>query len=544
MTGLDLMDAGYALGNYKFYDTMNETWKLATYLANVMGMVLTHLPFGTTWIGMNVYTCMLIGMTAAGSYLFIVNGQPENDKKELLLFIAELGAVSLCWAPSVILYHYLGYILMTVAMFVLYTAITNDNVKYYITAGIILGLCVAVRMPNITYMAFILPLWYYCFASNRNAVTRTLYCVGGYLIGLIIPIAYIEARYGVSSYPDMVISLFGMTNTATDYKPTSMVTEIFGEYLSYGGWLVLFLIYIVMGMIFFKVANKISLARIKIFRLLYFAGFIVVLRFCYGRGMFGLDYTDNFSIYKWVVVYLLGVIILCVWALVSSQTDKHLKLWSVFLIVAIFITPLGSNNGLYPIINNLFVVSPISVLLAGEFLKNKQFEVKTIITSVMICMFTACLLYGINFVFHDGNGTGTSRVSVSLKCDKAANGLYTSADKKEAIESLDSYLYDNGLNSKSLITYGNIPALPYIFNMKPAIFTTWADLDSNSLSRLEADLDTADNPVIIFGIESVDNMTDKSKPEYQKLKALEKFMEENGYELVYENTKFRVYHTN
>jgi hypothetical protein len=93
MTGLDLMDAGYALGNYRFYDTMNETWKFATYLSNVVGMILMHLPFGDTWIGMNVYTGLLIGFTAAFVYLFIVNIQPEDNKKELLLFIAELGAL-------------------------------------------------------------------------------------------------------------------------------------------------------------------------------------------------------------------------------------------------------------------------------------------------------------------------------------------------------------------------------------------------------------------------------------------------------------------
>ena len=29
-TGIDLMDGGYSLGNYRFFETMNQTWKLAT----------------------------------------------------------------------------------------------------------------------------------------------------------------------------------------------------------------------------------------------------------------------------------------------------------------------------------------------------------------------------------------------------------------------------------------------------------------------------------------------------------------------------------
>ena len=60
-TGIDLMDAGYALGNYRFFETMNQVWKLATYLANITGVILSKLPYGDTWLGMNVYTALLVG---------------------------------------------------------------------------------------------------------------------------------------------------------------------------------------------------------------------------------------------------------------------------------------------------------------------------------------------------------------------------------------------------------------------------------------------------------------------------------------------------
>ena len=39
-TGIDLMDGGYSLGNYRFFTTMNQVWKLATYLANVLGAIV------------------------------------------------------------------------------------------------------------------------------------------------------------------------------------------------------------------------------------------------------------------------------------------------------------------------------------------------------------------------------------------------------------------------------------------------------------------------------------------------------------------------
>jgi hypothetical protein len=568
MTGLDLMDAGYALGNYRFFDTMNQTWKLATYLANVVGVLLMHLPFGDTWIGMNVYTGLLIGLTAASAYLFLVKNQPENDKKELLLFMAEIGALSLCWAPSVILYHYLGYILMTIATMVLYSAVTKNNVRYFIAAGVILGLCVAVRMPNITYMAFILPLWYYWFARRKEEgwfgklINRTLYCICGYAAGVAVPIVYICIRYGLNAYPDMISALFGMTDTATDYKPTSMITAMFGDYISYSVWLFVFAGYAIVGVIIFVALNKImtkhnteatGIQKItSVFKMLYLFGLLVVLRFCYGRGMFDFDYREYFSMYKWVTVYLLLVILLCIWALISKKAEEKLKLWSVFGLVTVFITPLGSNNGLYPIINNLFIVAPVSILLIGEFYRKAldaetsaytAYAIKTVTALVFMCVFIVSLLFGINFVFHDRSDGEGARVSINLKSDSAANGLLTTAAKKEALESLDSFMCENSLTSKQLITYGDIPALSYIFNMKPAIYTTWGDLDSNSYTELCTDLDaiTQDYPVIIFGTQSVDSIADETKPVYRKLRAIEEFIEKNNYTQVYENSMYRVY---
>ena len=102
------------------------------------------------------------------------------------------------------LYHYLGYLFMTAATLILFMAITKDNKWYFIAAGMILGLCVSVRMPNITYMAFILPVWYVCFVERKKCawikklINRTVFCIVGYLAGLLAPIFVIVVRYGAS----------------------------------------------------------------------------------------------------------------------------------------------------------------------------------------------------------------------------------------------------------------------------------------------------------------------------------------------------------
>ncbi len=564
-TGVDLMDAGYSLGNYRFFSTMNSQWRLATYLSNVVGVLLSKLPRGGTWVGMNFYTGALVGAVAAFSYLYICKRFGERMKKAgiYVLFVAELAALSLCWAPSVILYHYLGYLIMTVAGIVLYAAIQcHDNKKHLllITSGVLLGLCVAVRMPNITYMALILPLWYSCFIRKEKfgvLVKNTLCCIGGYAIGLAASLGFICFRYGAAAYPEMISWLFGMTDTATDYKPTSMLASMFGDYASYSVWLLLFVLYGLIGMLWFWITDVISRRSDKLrsiapciskaSKVVYILGMAVLLRFCYGRGMFGVDYSSFFSMYKWLTVYLLMVIIGCVCILFSKAAEQEYKVWAVFLLVIIFITPLGSNNGLYPIINNLFLVAPMSVVLFWRLLEmlkgsarlkpDMRFALVGTVALVLICTAVQSALFGVCFHFHDNDEAGTGRAVVELKCTDVLSGVKTTQDKKAALEGLDDFLYESGLNGERVILYGNIPAISYIFDMEPAIFTTWADLESNGISQLTEDLDAlyaeGETPLVIIGTQILEK-----DAKYEEIYA---FAEKSGYETLYVNDMFEVW---
>ncbi len=565
--GLDIMDAGYALGNYRFFDTLNPMWKLATYLANVTGVFLSKLPGGDYWIGMNLYCGLLIGGVAAWVYLFFWRRYGQGKRwMGIALFVAELTALSLCWAPPVILYHYLGYLAMTIAVLALYTAILDGKRKNFIISGVILGLCVAVRMPNITYMALILPVWCNCFWKRKNdktwlrqLVLYTLYCIGGYLVGLFVPLAVIAVRYGVDAYPQMIAALFGMTEQASDYKPTAMLNAMFGDYAQYSGWLLLFAGFMVAGMIGFYFAKKLernqtlSLKVTRVLEIFYSFLFLVLLRFCYGRGMFDFNYTEYFSMYKWATVYLLIVFCLCIWCLINPKINHDLRLWAVFLPSIILVTPLGSNNGLYPIINNLFLIMPVSILMAYKAFKNSYcvkttgFAFRLVFGMVLVCVAVQSILFGINFVFHDAKAY-RDRQQLELQCSGKGTRLRTTADKAAALQELDAYLYQNELNKKQVILYGNIPALAYLFDMAPAIYTTWADLDSNSIEILKKELEELSNetalektPVIILGRTAIEHEMRTDGLAFQKYQLILEFVRENGYSQCFQNEEYCVF---
>ncbi len=72
-------------------------WALATYLANITGVLFSKLPFGDCWIGMNVYCGLLIGVVAAGVYYALWQRYGQRRRRfAVLLFGAEFTALSLC----------------------------------------------------------------------------------------------------------------------------------------------------------------------------------------------------------------------------------------------------------------------------------------------------------------------------------------------------------------------------------------------------------------------------------------------------------------
>lgn len=553
--GIDIMDAGYALGNYQNFEVMDQTWKLATYYANLFGRFLQWLPIGDTWIGMNIYTGILIGIAAAGTFRYLCQswGSVKDFPVKHVLFIAELVALSLCWAPSVLLYHYGGYLFMTVTVLLLVRAIKRDKGWQFFIAGVILGSCVFVRMPNITYMAFILPVWYgaYLYWDKQwleKGLRQTGYCIAGYMAGIVPPLLMIIVKYGWTAYPDMMKGLFGMTDTATDYKPTSMITAMLGDYGRYSIWLLLFVLYFIAGVILFNIKRGVWETVKKV---LYCAGMLVLIRFCYGRGMFDFSYNTYFSMYKWITVYLLCVILLCIYLLVDKKAKREHKLWAGFLLTIIFITPLGSNNNLYPIMNNLFLAAPVSVYLLFQTAKPYYsfFPVKGMLLFLCTCVSVQSILFGCCFVFHETAQTGQEWVKADIPGTSKLRGMYTLGDKNAQLAELGQYLAENELLNKKVLLYGNIPAISYLFDLEPAIYTTWIDLASNPIDRMDLTIQNQEFPVVIVSqsaggyLEKV--LTGGESEQYlwenEKQRAIGTFLMEGQYQCVFKNQGYYVF---
>ena len=537
--GVEFTDTAYSLGNYENLDKMNLTWTVATFWANMLGRFFTMLPFGATWLGMKFYTTLVPVTGVVFSYLFLKKYMPR-----VFVFVGEILAISLFWCPTTILYNYVTYLLFTFAVIVLVESLDKDKRWGLAFAGVILAFNVFVRFPNITEVALIVLVWFSAGLKKKKftyGLIDTLICVGGFFAGIAANVGLIGIKYGFSSIPNMVISLFSMTGENAGYKPTGMIMAIIKAYTIYYKC---FIILIGITALCFAVSAimKRHLSRI-ITVVAQFVLYGLFLFWAIRNHVFTFKYGDYSSMHFWMVVFFMIANIISVWTMLRKRNDLAHKLIATAVLVIIWITPLGSNNSLYPSMNNLFLVAPAVLFMVwNELFKGRNFyeildlEARNTMVATRIIFFLLivsatiqCIIFGFVFIFRDPGFPAKN--NTRIEGNEVLVGMHTNPERAALIEELTSYVNDKGYEGRRAIFYGDIPGLEYILKMPCAISHTWPNLGSFSYDEFANDIDSLDDKPIIFI--NMDYMADPYNPNKsaEKEQYLEDFLAENGYSL-------------
>lgn len=566
--GVDLTDTPYSLGNYRFFTQAQGVWVLSTFLSNVAGFLLTKLPMGSTMLGMKLYTSLFISFMALFSYRFFKTKMPS-----WLAFLGEAAAIGFCWCPTGILYNYMTYLFFLMGAVFLFRGLAGNRPACLFIAGVCLGLNVSVRVPNVLEAALIVAVWYYGARKKKSfeAIAKeTGLCMGGFLAAQAVMFAVMSALYGMGAYGEMLSGLFGMAGSASDYTLGEMLLSILSAYGKGFKWMLYMILCILPGIPFFMIRKE----KLPLLRKIVYCVCIAFLFFVLGKwGMYNFRYFQKESGLQWGVIFLIISLVICVWMLMTRMLDDEWKLIGCIALVIILITPLGSNNYVWPALNNLFFVAPVTFWMVYRFArwgrtyfdsteKVTLFPVKAMIFAMALMFFVQSMGLGFCYVFKDGE-TGEKR-NMKITENAVLEGMYTSALNGETLDEISGFMTENETEyaQKKLILYGDIPGLSYYLDKAPAVFTSWPDLDTNSLDRLSKDLldisrqigeGTMERPLVIltpklaayrqqdgeamewFGTEK--EVCDADK----KLQAIIAFMEDNHYEQVFANEAFVIY---
>ena len=539
--GLDISDATYGLSNYEYLPLIDPMWGISTFLGNVVGRGIMKLPFAGTMLGMNIYCSLIICIAALFSYYVLQKWMPG-----WMIFIGELISESLCWCPRVILYNYLTYLFFTLGLLCLLIGMFEweRQTLFLVLAGICLGLNVMVRFPNITETILILALWFYQVITGGKlieTVKKTFICIGGFLIGLIVPFTAISGMYGPFAYFEMIKSLFGMTEGASEYTASGMINSIFSAYVTTGKDMLIMIPCVAAGIIMFILLQG---RYVLIKKLLYIAGLLVLVRYYFAGGVFTRNYYYYDSMFQAAMMFIIISLVLAVigssGVLNGSRQEQTL---SFAVLLAILITPLGSNNYTFPVLNNLFFIAPVSLWLLRRLMYrlgdgDAHFPWQAMITMVIVVLLVQGTLFHINFAFLDGDN-GEKRDSHAVIPKVAA--MTTTAYNADTLNELYAQLKDRDLLDKKAVFFGGVPGLAYIFDIEPAIDTVWPDLDSYSTGKFrKAITELSDEkevyPTVIIG---------KNQAEYTNIKdkkdILMDYINGNDYNKVFESDRFEVY---
>lgn len=539
--GVDVSDSTYSLGNYLFFDRLEGTWVVSTYLSNVVGWLLTKLPFGKTLLGINLYTGLIVSVLAISLYALLRKWMPD-----WIVFIGEVIAIGFLWIPTGILYNYLTYVFFALGAVFLYKGLVEEKNRVLIIAGIMLGLNVWVRIPNLTQMALVVCVWYYCYIRKgkmMNTLQKTGYCIAGYAIGAGVPFVIILVQYGFKGIVQMVQGLSQIQSGDDSYSIFSMIRMTLDAYIRTGKWVAFIVAGIVLGFAMFCIKKE-SFIRIKKF--FYLAGIVVLLRFFWGRGMFSFRYYEDYSsMSEWGMIGLYLALIACGYLLLAKGVAEAEKLWGMVSLVIIIITPLGSNNYTYQNLNNLFLVAPVTVYAFVKWFRRRykeeerilHFPWKAMVSVLAIMILVQSIGFHLNFVFRDGMD-GTKR-GTKMDSPESVAGMMTTQKNAEDLGGLLAYLKTEKekQGDTEAIFYGDCPGLPYLSQIPSAIGNSWPDLDSNPVDWMEEELmGLTERPVVV--IRKVEPSSDSF---VVKKEMLQDYMSANHYETIYENNGYTVY---
>ena len=538
--GLDITDTTYGLSNYEFLGSIDHMWALSTFLSNILGRVIMNLPFAGTMVGMSFYCSLIISLTALLPYYILQKWMPG-----WMIFIGEFIAESLCWCPRVILYNYMTYLFFTLGTLLLLIGIFEWKRQdlFLALAGVCFGMSVMVRFPNVVEAAMILVLWFYGFITHGSfleTLKKTLICIAGYIAGLLIPFIGIAGLYGPTAYFEMIGSLFGMTEKASDYTAGGMISSIVSAYSKTASDMVIMLPCIAAGIIMFMLLPE---RYVPVKKLLYIAGLLVVVKFYFSRGVFTRNYHYYDSVFQAAMMFVIITLILCVIGSVGVLNgSKQEQTLAFAALLIVLITPLGSNNYTFPVINNLFVVAPISLWLLRRMMQRAgeahyNFAWQGMISMVITVLIIQGIIFHFSFAFMDA--VDGSKRDAYCTIPKTA-GMKTTSDNAQTLDELYAALKDEGLLQDKVLLFGGVPGLSYILDMEPAIDTVWPDLDSYATSKFDGQLmelgTSGDSPAVILG---------KDPAEYanidEKYDILMDYIVNHDYNKVFENDRFMVF---
>lgn len=536
--GIDMTDSGWVLSGYQ---------QIFEHPSSVESMFYIYdtLLIGGMWekcfgflgiIGYKILSALFITILVTIVYVLL----RKIVNKWLILFCSIL----LITTNRYLVFHYdvASAFFSLIIVYFIYQALIAKKEWLILIAGILLGISVFVRFPNISLAGLILILIpFYVETKNIILTLRLLlFAVGGFIVGFIFNVLLLVMLGHMDSMVHMCSITFSFLSTSDS---THNLPEMLHTYKT---------------------------SYVHVFKSMCLLTFIPFV--CY--------FIDRYEVKKWIKVSLLllfniiFLLIVCksysitiihalcclVFSLVFIQRDNY-DINTIYLVVLSFLImaffPIGSDGGIYNVgINCLFLSFPLAIGLVWNNIVRHNSLCNKLSQITVVCILTLLLLSTAYRSMHNSyRDTG----SILKKTEKINNAgiytVYTNPEKAAALDSLLAHVSPYIKPETELLAYPSIPMVNYLTHTKPYLNGAWIGI--LNLATFEQNLWQAEEnkqlPIVVIAKApdinwyvpnakwlSISDCEDWHPSIKEKNELLSSFLLRHSYEIIYNNELFQV----
>ena len=549
--GLDVCDDGFAATFYQqfFNDADSVEYNFVYWLSGLVGGLWYELFPGGGILWLRILAILVNTTTMYLAYQLL---RPYIQQSFLLL-----GLIMTLFINSFgYLLFYNNHItacLAVLSIIVLQRGLIENNLKYLFLSGLIIGINVFSRLPNLSQFALILvfPMWYGLKDGGFKAMIRPVSAFKlGFLSAFLLVYLMLLALGQLDIMKRAILSLFDIgSSEASSHNINDLLSIYVRNYVKIGFWTLVASI----GLLtVFKLRHQINGGWVKSL------GLILVLILSY--GWFKISYVYGF--------YALGYIGL--FTVKWSTVNKEIHMICFMGLLMQFLLPFGSGGGITSIgYASLWLSLPLFFYvlqrwsegdsILNQIPKLRSYELKTFNGQhfVLIFFLTFAVLKLISLSQQAYFDSGSRLDKTYSITSPFAKGIFTKKERadilNEVLEVLPNYVEANDY----LLVYDKSPMIHFLTDTRPYMYNSWPWIyDSASFKKklATAQRHRAELPVVLlqkfetivkFSEPQQDYMSRNSKNTYYHnnniAATMQNFLEENDYKLSWSNDYFDIY---
>jgi len=557
--GIDYSDTGFNMTNYRdFFKDLSDNG-IGMFFTNFLGAVIYNvLPSHQLLVFRIIHLMMW-----SGTFLLIYfTFRKPNSSLFNVALSALLLAASSYQKIGEAMYSYYPFsmLLVAVATYLMYTALTRDKKLRLFMGGVVFGLSVGVRLPNVLFFALVAAVfWYYfCQKDVKKGFVRSGIMLGGAFAGLAVMMAFELSVIGPSAILGSANSYSKLASSSSqDHGIINQILHIFEQF--YGGILaiIVYVAPVVAAGIAFVLIYKVVLKKHKdkpLYMLFMYLGIALIA--CVWVIIRGVISSTRFVHIFGMIALVFGSI--SVFAFMRKQ--PHLSTAAVIGIISAGCIIVGTDLGITrfaDVLPQLCVLMLISV----AYIVPTAFEHKTKFTSNITLCYSSIskVLFTVVFVLTVANAAinlipGTycdaeySKLTTTISDEiPVLSGMKTTPERAESFYNLKRVMTENELvKDKEVVAVGMFPLVFNMIDNENYFSSPCVDYNSVSAASINAHYEYKKEQVIrpvvvISRVNMLQFDMEKYSDDEEKIAVIDRMISESEYELIFSDTYFDVW---